>query len=462
MVRWFLLSAFLGACFSPTTAPCDYACGTGGSCPTGLVCNAENRCALAANDVCATAPPDAPSDVVVIEARDDLGAPTAGVSVIVLSRDGDLITEQVTGADGTISVAVDPGASATVVRPSADPDAPTEVTSFVDLANGMHVISQVAPPTTTRPVRVEWGPRGDASPVSVYANCLQQRSIDPDGTGADLLVSATCGPVDIALFAELPNGAAGQLASAVSASSVSFPDVGWATLSSVSVTMARLPTEITRAQVTLAPWTAPERNGLFGMSVRTVVANTNYLMHAYPMFGIAGSVIMTPSVMAPGETGVLRYADRLPPGGGTYMPDLDGVLLPYVYGLGVDTATRSLAWKQLAPSGFTMATRHGTQAMFEVVRGGMLLGRWRVIAAPRETGSPPAGSIAIPDLPGTQPFELQPGDAVSRAQLQLFATAPEAMQATFEQFEVRLANDNVFAVPDVGFITRSQVDIGTP
>ncbi len=458
MVRWFLPSVVLGACFSPATAPCDYACGTGGSCPTGLTCNAENRCTLAADDVCATSPPDAPSGLLVIEARDDLGAPAAGVNVVVLSRSGELVTEQVTGADGTVSVAVAPGASATLVRPSS----PTEVTSFIDLANGMHVVSQVAPPTTTRTVRVEWSPRGDDSPVSVYANCLQQRTIDPDGAGADLHVSATCGAIDIALYADTANGAVGQIASGVSAPSVSFPDTGWEALSAVSVTVARLPTEIARAQVTLAPWTAPARNGLFGMSVRTVVANTNYLMHAYATAGLAGSVIMTPSMVATGETGVLRYADRLPPGDAVYMPDLEGRLLPFVYALGVSAPMRAIEWKQVAPSGFTMATHHGTQAMFEVVRGGVVLGRWRVIAAPRETGSHSTGSIAIPDLPGTQPFELQPGDAVSRAQIQLFATAPDAMQAVFEQFEVRLANDNVFAVPALGFITRSQVEIGTP
>jgi len=172
MGRVLVLAAVLaGGCYQPRVAACQLSCGTGGTCPDGLVCSTTgDSCVVHAEDVCgAPLGPDAPI-VPTVDVNPGCTFHPSNVDACTLGLDKETTVLTVTTPSMTITTG-DPqtvppllgGMTATVINPGAE--------EIVVFAFG-HII---VPPNTTLVVQ-------GARPLILLAS----ETIEVDG---DILVS---------------------------------------------------------------------------------------------------------------------------------------------------------------------------------------------------------------------------------------------------------------------------------
>ena len=247
-------------------------------------------------------------------------------------------------------------------------------------------------------------------------------------------------------------------ATAVSTDTVEFTAADWAPLVPVQVQVPPVPPEVPLVQLTLAPWTANDRGGLFGMSILDASGGATVTMGQFANKASSLAAILTPASTTPGELRSLRFADRYPLGTSPIVLEIDGKVLPIVQAPAYDVATHQLAWQQSPASGIA-SERSMAAGTIELIRGGVTALRWRVIAAPTPTAAPGPQSLRFPDLPGASPHEPMASEKPSYVEIQLSATADDGLQRAFEEHERALSTDTTFGVPGTTFITRSTASI---
>jgi hypothetical protein len=97
-----LIACALAGCYSPSVAPCQYACASGRKCPDGLTCSTTgNMCVASAGDTCmvdAAVDSSPPTPCTLFGLPRILGAPATPRTVAIADVDGDASGDVVVGS----------------------------------------------------------------------------------------------------------------------------------------------------------------------------------------------------------------------------------------------------------------------------------------------------------------------------------------------------------------------------
>jgi hypothetical protein len=432
------LGLVLGACYQPSTESCRYACAANNACPDGLACNQQGMCAETEEAVCGD---DLPGSTVSILVRDPQQNPVQGATVVFAGADGALVDELMTGADGIAATEMEPGGSATVIRP-ATPFGEVWVTTYLDLWPDARPISQHQPNPAMREVMVEWeAPGVSFTAFEVYASC-GARGV-PDGpTTAMIFVSEECTDIDVVVIARDPT--AGQtpvaaVAGPISGSDVSIPAASWAPVRAVAGTVVNLPSNASSMSATLTGGRSSTLNGAY-LSFGTLQPDgaIDPEWQAPQDVNLEAQLAFLQQGTDPTDFGAVLVYDRLAPGAAAYQRDLGDAFLPWFAAPTTDLAMRQITWPLEMPVGPTVAMPNVMDLHLKYARGAQKF-RWNVIATGSRLDAPDSNtrSFALPEIPGDREFEPREGDVVEEDAAYFFLVAPESADGVREMMDAR-------------------------
>jgi hypothetical protein len=421
-----LCAVAAAACFRADVAPCTATCAASSDCPAGLACTAAGLCAESAATVCGGGPdagPDAVTGTLDVTVRDVNGLPAIGVRVLAARPDGTPVDDTTTGGDGTATVSAPGVVDVTVVHTDG---LGSDLTTIVAAAPGDHLVfgpDPHAPPTTMQ--TVIWPTDSGSFRYLLASSCdMTPQSVDnipgqPTQT-ASIVLDPTCAGDHDVLIVDFDQFA--TFRHYLFAAGNAGPDItltgSWQPYADATANLQQLPTGVT----------VP---GGFTIVASTVLRAGDLARGASLLTGVTGgggganALVPLPPVGSGREMLVTAFHDddthrvesiveRIPVAG-EYNLSVEPAMVPWVTSPAViDATARTIRWTQL-DAGPSAGPGDMVALDIEYMRGSTYFA-WRIaapIAAVTATGGPGEYQLAVPDLPGSEPFELLPTDTVS-------------------------------------------------
>lgn len=425
--------SLIAGCYQRDLANCAVSCATSADCPSGLACTGTGRCAESATTACGAdtdGGPDGPpvTGAIHVVALDDRGLPAGGVRVIAVSAvDGSPVADTTTLSDGTIELADVTGAA----------DVTVVVTNGV--GSRLTTIRSVSPETT-----VTFGRRRN-EPASVDRTITFNTSPD----AANYFIHTSCSPIPHQVIAQ--NGVATQSTTlaldprcaddfdvmvvfGTQAFQSFFQFIGNATgnvvfdgtytlYTQTDANFSALPADVSVNSINLtgnAIFRAPDL--AFGPSSFGVLAGGSSgatSLMTFPGTGVVGRELTLTVRNALDEFEQFQQVMERIPAQGQYNLAIEPNLLPWITSDPVvDLGAKTVAWTQLASGATARATGDLVLAEINYTRGSLDF-RWRILMPPSAvvaTGNANEVRIALPELPGDEPFEPAASDTLEGLQ----------------------------------------------
>jgi hypothetical protein len=479
-MRWLcalLLAITTTACFHADVANCAASCASPADCPAGLVCTAAGRCAETASTACPGGPDAAPDGMpgsIRITVRDDRGLPATGVRVLAATADGTPVADTSTSTDGVAMVLAPGAVDITVVR---TPSTGARLSTILGAVPGDDLWFG---PERNEPVSIvhdiTWPTNSDAVQYQVLASCTTpgvQMNAEPGSATetAPITLDPTCAAdhdVLVLTLGTIPIDNAFLIATNQPDDDVVVTGT-WMSYTTGTVNLQQLPAGIAAENIFVAAVNVfrerdPAR-GAYAIGAAVGGGGGATVNLALPPIGAARE--MATVVYDPAD--LMRYqqvVERVAPVG-EYNLSIEPALVPWLVTPPVfDTTNRRVRWSQTAAG---PSARDGDMIAAELkyARGATTY-TWRIFApvsAATPTSTPGEVELALPDLPGSDPFELRPTDAANRAWLRVYgfqngygyAAARRRADASIAGYsDVLRSTDTYFADPEVTRVVASQ------
>ena len=341
-------------------------------------------------------------------ALDPNGSPQEGVLVLFADASGAELPDQWTGPDGKATVEMEPGGSATVVRPSS---LITNVVTYLDLWPNASIVTQAPDPPPQSTIMVSFDATMGAH-YEIHTSCSSVPATFDSNVTAPVTtpvnIDARCTTVDMIVT---EGSAAGSRNVVIEGRAVPLGSVvmiaasQWRASTIVPVTITGQPTNLAGGTAAAIGWmSAPRFDGSF-------IASNTYA---------PGQQVLWTLPMNIGLTAHLRLFAQNGGFGGTqivtvllgkditsYSQDLSNLLMHWSGALVTDSSG-AMTWPITLPAGVTAVESNLFIAAVTYLRSGMRV-NWAVVGlASRITKASDVYSFMLPDLPGTRPFELVP------------------------------------------------------
>jgi len=459
-----LLTLAAAGCYSPSLQPCQLACANN-ACPDGLSCNAQNLCAMTPTATCADLPFDAPVDGtgannVTIEVRDRMGGPLAAALVVFADAAGAQIAEVPTGLDGLAMAALPAGGSATVIRTinRMGTGSDLNVTTFLDLWPGAHVITQAEIDQRVRTVSVTFNAPTSTAQFRVYTSCTDMRS----GTSPVLMaVPERCPVFDVfvtAAPATNPTPTHAAFLAAQSGSIVNLPLSAFQTVDMRSGTLTGMPMNATTLAYSLGGWVTPTLPSPAAPFSTPAIGVGSLVGPAMVPRGSGVATQLTLSHQPGGSGPTLRQVvhDRFASTVANLDRNYTGAVLPWLGNPTFAVTTRKLSWAPVAPTGITAGAPSFFAAVAQYSRDANSGVIWRVVgAASRITTIGAQQEITFPNVPGDRTFEPIPTDTVTLDAISLFQVEPQAEHDMIQILEPSGPDIGYFKIPTLRHLSVS-------
>lgn len=420
------------ACFRADVAPCTATCASTSDCPAGLACTAVGLCAESAATICGGGPdggPDAVGGTLDVTVRDVNGLPAIGIRVLAARPDGTPVGDTTTGGDGTATVPAPGVVDVTVVHTDG---LGSDLTTILAAAPGDHLVfgpDPHGPPTTMQ--TVIWPTDSGSFRYILSSSCdMTPKVVDnvpgqPTQTTA-IVVDPTCAGDHDVLITDYDQFA--TFYHYLFAAGNAGPDVTltgtWQPFADATANLAQLPAGVSLGGFVITAATVLRAGELArGASLVTGVTGGG---------GGASAIVSLPPVGSGREMIVTAFHDddirrvesiieRIPVAG-EYNLAVESAMVPWVTSDAVvDATARTIRWTQL-DAGPSAGPGDMVALQIEYMRGSTYFA-WRIVApvtAVTPTGGPGEYQLALPDLPGSGPFELLPTDTVSYKWLRIY------------------------------------------
>lgn len=447
-MRVVALAALLVAgCYSPSVAPCVYACSAEKACPDGLACNNDLMCAATATTSCGEAPPidgDVPPpepDVIRVRVLDARGLPDPGASVLFADPTGMLVEYQRVDAEGRASRTMPNGGSATAVRAVNGVSIDYYVTTFLDLPTGSDIVAQPQSDDGTHEVLVKWdaGLVGTNGPYYVFTS----GNIVSAQVGSTRTVNVSVRdrlPLSDVVVTDMADKsfAMKKMESVATGVGVMFGD-SWQSTARVSGQLSNRPLAETTVGYRFSPTPAlpPTGSKPGGIAMDAIsaelpdVETTAVFTTANPMGG-------------PGTACYQRYA-----AGTTAVSfDFTNRSLPWIANGAFSITDRSVRWTETAPTGLSGSLSSLVVAEITFNRGTAISVNWRVVGkAARVQTLSEYQTFALPDLanqPGQadRDFEPHSNDTFTRGVVRVISVDDIYKRAMMSKLDTRLPDSD--------------------
>jgi len=457
-VRTFFLLLTLAAagCYNPSLQPCEIACANN-ACPDGLTCNGQNLCAMTPTATCADLPFDAPVDgtsanTVTIEVRDRMGGPLAAALVVFADAAGAQIAEMPTGPDGLATAALPPGGSATVIRTinRAGAGSDLNVTTYLDLWPGAHVITQAEIDQGTRAVRVNFTAPTSTTQFVVHASCATSKS---GGSPVSLDVPDRCPMFDVIVTAA-PSSSSMPTHAAIlpnqTGAILTVPLSSFQPTRMLSGTLIGLPTNTSSRTFNASGWVTsalPATGSPLSMPTIDAAGVVSAIAHPTGV-GVASQLTVFHQPIAGGPMFRQIVHERLAAATTTLDRNFGGMLMPWVGNPTFNLQTRKLSWPTVAPAGITPGTPSFFTAVAQYSRTADSGVVWRLVGpASRITAAGGSQELVFPDVPGSRTFEPLPTDMVTLDLITLYQVESLAEHDVIQILEPSGPDVGYFKIP---------------
>jgi len=463
---FFVLLTFAAAgCYNPSLQPCEIACANN-ACPDGLACNGQNLCAMTSTATCADPPIDAPVDGtsannVTIEVRDRMGGPLAAALVVFADAAGAQVAEMPTGLDGLASVDLPPGGSATVIRTimrtGAGGGSDLNVTTYLDLWPGAHVITQAETDQRTRAVRVSFTAPTSTSQFVVHASCATSKS---GGSPVSLDVPERCPMFDVivtAAPASNPTPTHAAVLANQTATLLTIPLSSFQPIRMLSGTLTGLPPTSSRT-FSASGWVTPalpSPSSPFA-SVTIPPAGAVGSLAIPAGVGVATQLTLFQQPVTGGPMFRQIVFERLPVAATSVDRDYSAELMRWPGNPTFDVATRRMAWPVIQPAGFTPTAPSFFMVEAHYSRTADSGVVWKLVgAASRITMEGGLEGISYPDVPGSRTFEPLPTDTVTLDGIALYQVEPQAEHDVIQTLDPAGPDLGYFKIPALRHLSMS-------
>jgi hypothetical protein len=480
-MRWLILVAFApAACFKADVANCAASCASSADCPGGLVCTAAGLCAESASTTCSGSPdaaldaaPDGAPGMIRITVRDDRGLPATGVRVLAATADGTPVVDTTTSTNGVAMVLAPGPVDLTIVR---TPSLGARLSTILGAVPGDDLLfgpERNEPPSVVH--QITWPSNDDGPLYQVYSSCAtpgvqltnelgnttETAPITVDPTCADdhdVLVALVTGTTDDAYLIAL-----NQPDDDVVITSA------WVFMTVNRTNLQQLPADVPAGNISVTSGNVfrdgePAR-GWFTLGTAVGGGGGGTVDLRMPPIGAARE--MATIVQRPADPMCTQQiVERIAPQG-EYNVSVEPSMLPWLLSAPVfDTTNRRVRWTQ-GTAGPTSTAGDMIAAELAYNRGATTY-TWRVFApvsAATPTANPGEVELRLPDLPGSEPFELRSTDTANRAWLRVYGfqdgfgydgarVRADAAIAGYSDF--LRSTDTYFADPGVTRVVTSQ------
>lgn len=429
-----LCAVTAAACFRADVAPCTATCASSSDCPAGLACTASGLCAESAATVCGGGPdgsdsPDAVTGTLDVTVRDINGLPAIGVRVLAARPDGTPVGDTTTGGDGTASVPAPGTVDVTVVHTDG---LGSDLTTILAAEPGDHLEFGPAPhspPATTQ--TVVWPTDSGAFRYYLSSSC----DMDPSNVAAvggqptqttDIVLDPTCAGDHDLLITDTDQVA--TFRHYLFAAGNAGPDITltgtWQPYADAIANLQQLPADVALGGFTVIASTVLRAGELaHGTQILTgVTGGGGGANAAVPLPPVGSGREMMVTAIHDGDAHRIESIVERIPVAGEYNLSVEPAMVPWVTSPGVvDATARTIRWTQL-DAGPTAGAGDMVALKIDYMRGSTYF-QWRIvapIAAATTTGAPGEYQLALPDLPGSEPFELLSTDSVSYKWLRIY------------------------------------------